>query len=69
MIDSAYRGQLKILLVNLGALDYQVEAGQKIAQLLIVPVENEPITFVESLNDLSRTKRGAGGFGSTDSSK
>lgn len=66
VIDSSYRGELKILLVNLGAAEFVIEAGQKIAQLLIVPVNVDPITFVETLDELSATERGVGGFGSTD---
>ena len=65
VIDSSYRGELKILLVNLGVNHYQIRACQKIAQLLLVPVHTQAIEFVESLNDLSTTARGAGGFGST----
>ena len=65
VIDSSYRGELKILLVNLGGKPYAIRAGQKIAQLLIVPVLTEAIEFVDSLEDLSASERGADGFGST----
>lgn len=65
VIDSAYRGELKILLVNLGECTYYIEPGQKIAQLLLVPVHTEQVRLVESLEDLSATTRGSGGFGST----
>ena len=65
VIDSAYRGDLKVLLVNLDNSTYFIEPGQKIAQLLLVPVHAEQVMFVESLEDLSATTRGAGGFGST----
>lgn len=65
VIDSAYRGELKVLLVNLSDAPVDISAGQKIAQLLILPVSSPPIEFVESLADLSETERGAGGFGST----
>lgn len=65
VIDSAYRGELKILLINLGADNYQVCAGHKIAQLLVVPVSTQPVEFAHSLDDLSASERGAGGFGST----
>ncbi|MDE2855100.1 MAG: dUTP diphosphatase [Chloroflexota bacterium] len=65
VIDSAYRGELKILLVNLAEEVFQVSAGQKIAQLLVLPVSNAALEFVDSLDDLSGTERGAGGFGST----
>ena len=65
VIDSAYRGELKILLVNLADEPIHIRAGQKVAQLLVAPVYSAPIEYVDSLDDLSRTERGAGGFGST----
>lgn len=65
VIDSSYRGELKILLVNLGSNAYSISPGQKIAQLLVVPVHTESIELVDSLADLSASARGAGGFGST----
>ncbi len=65
VIDSSYRGELKILLVNLGSNAYRISPGQKIAQLLVVPVHTESIELVDSLEDLSASARGAGGFGST----
>ncbi len=65
VIDSAYRGELKVLLVNLGERDYLIRSGQKIAQLLVVPVYVEAVEFVHSLEDLSASERGSGGFGST----
>ena len=65
VIDSAYRGELKILLVNLSEEIIDIHVGQKIAQLLVVPVYSRPIEYVDSLEDLTSTERGAGGFGST----
>lgn len=65
VIDSSYRGELKILLANLGSSPYRIRAGQKIAQLLVVPVYTAAIEYVGSLEDLSASERGAGGFGST----
>lgn len=65
VIDSSYRGELKILIVNLGSSRYQIRAGQKIAQLLVVPAYTEAIEFVDSLEGLSTSQRGSGGFGST----
>ena len=65
VIDSAYRGELKILLVNLASEELRIRVGQKIAQLLIVPVYAAPLEFVDTLDELSSTERGAGGFGST----
>ncbi len=65
VIDSAYRGELKILLVNLAEEMRDIRIGQKIAQLVIVPVYHAPIDFVASQEELSSTERGADGFGST----
>ena len=47
VIDSAYRGELKILLVNLGDATFEIHAGQKIAQLLIVPVYTATVEYAE----------------------
>ena len=65
VIDSAYRGELKVLIVNLSGSPYQIRVGQKIAQLLVVPVYAEAIEYVDSLRELTGSERGAGGFGST----
>ncbi len=65
VIDSAYRGELRILLVNLGDAEYKIRPRQKIAQLLIVSVNCPAVEEVVSLRDLSATERGEGGFGST----
>ena len=62
VIDSCYRGEIEIVLVNLSEQDYKIEKGQKIAQMLIQKVERAEIEEVEDLNE---TSRGAGGFGST----
>jgi len=61
-IDADYRGELKVILVNLGTSPYTVESGQRIAQLVIAPVAHVGIAEVDSLDD---TERGQGGFGST----
>jgi dUTP pyrophosphatase len=61
-IDSDYRGELEVLLVNLGAEPFRVEDGDRIAQLVIAPVcRMEP----EDASSLGETRRGRGGFGST----
>lgn len=65
VIDSSYRGELKILLLNVGQNDYTIQVGQKIAQLVVVPVYVEMVEIVDSLDVLSDTERGSGGFGST----
>lgn len=64
VIDAAYRGELKVLLSNQGTEEYQVKAGEKVAQMVIVPC----LTIcspVASADALGATARGDGGFGST----
>jgi dUTP pyrophosphatase len=61
-IDSDYRGEVQVLLVNHGAEAYQVAVGTRIAQLVVAPVVR---VAVEPVDDLSPTGRGSGGFGST----
>lgn len=61
VLDSGYRGELKVILMNLGRESYEVKKGQKIAQLVIKKVEKPEI--IES--DLDETERGEGGFGSS----
>jgi dUTP pyrophosphatase len=61
-IDADYRGEVKVILVNLGSLAFTVTRGMRIAQLVIAPVVAASLTEVASLDD---TSRGAGGFGST----
>ncbi len=62
VIDSGYRGEYKIILINHGVEPYIIKKGDKIAQLLIVPVIQAEINVVDNL---STTSRGNGGFGST----
>ena len=61
-VDSDYRGEIKIILINFGRVDFEISRGMRIAQMIIAPVLQVAIEPVESLND---TARGAGGFGST----
>jgi dUTP pyrophosphatase len=61
-IDSDYRGELKVILINLGAAPFAVRRGDRIAQLVLAPVVQA--TWLE-VSDLDATARGAGGFGST----
>jgi dUTP pyrophosphatase len=61
-IDSDYRGELKVLLVNLGAENVTVSRGDRIAQLLVTTAPQAGFVEVEALE---ATDRGAGGFGST----
>lgn len=65
VIDSAYRGELKALLVNLGGEPFYFKAGQKIAQLIVLPCYAEEIELADCLQDLAPSKRGDAGFGST----
>ena len=62
VIDSDYRGEIGVGLVNLGDAPYTVQPGDRIAQLMVVPVVQPAVTVVD---DLDETERGAGGFGST----
>jgi len=61
-IDSDYRGEIKVLLINLGSEDFEIKKGERIAQAVVAPVIQAEILEVDELND---TKRGKGGFGST----
>jgi dUTP pyrophosphatase len=61
-IDSDYRGELEVILINLGSLPFTVNDGDRIAQLVFAPVSRAVMAETESL---SATERGAGGFGST----
>jgi dUTP pyrophosphatase len=61
-IDSDYRGELKVLMINLGSEAVSIVRGDRIAQLLIAPVTKA--SFIET-EDLSASERGEGGFGST----
>lgn len=61
-IDSDYRGEVQVILINLGAEDFVIRRGDRIAQMVIAPVVQAGWMEVETLDD---TARGAGGFGST----
>jgi dUTP pyrophosphatase len=61
-IDSDYRGEVKVLLVNLSKQEVVIEPGQRVAQMVIAPVVQAEFVQVDELND---TSRGTGGFGST----
>ena len=61
-IDSDYRGEVKVILINLGAEAFTINHGDRIAQLVVSPVEQAGFVRVECL---SSTDRGRGGFGST----
>ena len=61
-IDSDYRGEIKVILINLSKDIFYVKSGERIAQMVVCPVKQ---VVVEEVNELSETNRGAGGFGST----
>ena len=61
-IDSDYRGEIKVILMNLGDGDFVVSRGERIAQLVVAPVSSVAWTEVEALDE---TERGDGGFGHT----
>lgn len=61
-IDSDYRGEIKVILINLGAEPFVIKRGERIAQLVLAPVTRLAWSQVE---ELGTTERGAGGFGST----
>tara|TARA_B100000212_G_C27035585_1_gene389278 strand:+ start:104 stop:544 length:441 start_codon:yes stop_codon:yes gene_type:complete len=61
-IDADYRGEIKVILINLGKKTYEVEKGARIAQMVLCPVIKAKIKEVDSLD---KTNRGSGGFGST----
>lgn len=62
VIDSDYRGEIAVGLVNLSQEDYTVLPGDRIAQMMITPVVQPAVTYVDTLDE---TERGAGGLGST----
>ena len=61
-IDSDYRGEIGVILINHGDISFDVKRGERIAQLVVAPVVQGTFELVESL---SETERGAGGFGHT----
>ena len=61
-LDSDYRGEIKVILINLSKDVFYVKSGERIAQIVVCPVKQ---VVVEEVNELSETNRGVGGFGST----
>jgi len=61
-IDADYRGEIKVILINLGKKKFIVENGDRIAQMVVCPVVQAHLDEVKELSD---TERGSGGFGST----
>ena len=61
-IDADYRGEIKVILINLGESPFVVEKGMRIAQMVLCPIVKAKLKEVQNLED---TVRGSGGFGST----
>lgn len=61
-IDADYRGEVKVILINLGDAPFTIERGERIAQMVIAPVTQAQVSVVTQLDE---TSRGSGGFGST----
>jgi dUTP pyrophosphatase len=64
-IDADYRGEVAVILVNLGREPFRLRRSERIAQLVIAPVVQPPIKEVGNAEELGPTSRGAGGFGHT----
>lgn len=64
-VDEDYRGEVHVLLVNLGQEPYTIQPRDRIAQLVVAPVTRVATVRVQSAQELGETERGAGGFGST----
>ncbi len=62
VVDAGYRGEVQVVIANLGREPFEIKAGMKIAQMLIQPVVSVSVVEADELND---TTRGEGGFGST----
>ena len=62
-IDADYRGEIGVILVNLSNEPFEIQHGERIAQMVIAQFQQVELQQVESLSDLSDTQRGAGGFG------
>jgi dUTP pyrophosphatase len=61
-VDADYRGEINVLLINLGTVPFTIRRGERIAQMIVAPVTRAELARAVSLSD---TKRGSGGFGST----
>ncbi len=62
-VDADYRGEIKVLLINLSNEPFVIEHGERIAQMVIAKFQQADIQEVSSLEELSNTQRGTGGFG------
>lgn len=61
-IDADYRGEVKVILINLGEDTFMIERGMRIAQMIVAPVTQ---LLIEEVQQLETTERGSGGFGSS----
>jgi dUTP pyrophosphatase len=61
-IDADYRGEIKVLLINFGSENFEINNGERIAQMIVA--KHETVTW-NTVNELGSTERGAGGYGST----
>ncbi len=62
VVDAGYRGEVQVVMINLGTTPFKIKTGMKIAQILIQPVQSVEVVEADNLDD---TSRGEGGFGST----
>jgi len=62
VVDAGYRGEVQVVMINLGTTPFEIKAGMKIAQMLVQPVNEVQVVEADELDD---TSRGEGGFGST----
>ncbi|MCH1575924.1 MAG: dUTP diphosphatase [Flavobacteriales bacterium] len=67
-IDADYRGEIGVLLINLGQAAFTIEPGERIAQLVVAPYTRVEWAAVENTAELAVSERGAGGFGHTGTS-
>lgn len=65
VIDSGYTGSIVVKLYNHGGYDYKVKAGDKISQLVILPILTPELEPVDSVEEFGKSERGSDGFGST----
>lgn len=64
-IDEDYRGELAVILVNLGSEPFVVTPGERVAQIVVAPVTHVGVVEMDTVDALGETERGAAGFGST----
>ena len=62
-IDADYRGEIRVILINLSQQPFEIQPGERIAQMVIAQFRQAELVEVGSLEELSDTERGAGGFG------